>query len=222
MIPAVTRRRNGDVSVGVATLLMDYEGDSVVDRSGNGITISQHDCTIVNEQFKFGSTALKVNGSYLSLNDPKMVVGTQDFTIDMWVYSTDLSGEKFFSDSRDNGSDGCAFIYHTGGAIGFYDGNYIGSDSAGQSGAVLTGNAWHHVEVGRSSGTIYLFLDGELVAQSAAGAYPKEYSSESWVFHAGQYFPIGVETMPGYADEVRVVIGTCVHTTSFTPPTAPY
>lgn len=209
----------------VPALLLDYEDATVIDHSPNVITVNQHSCATTTAQKKWGSQGLAINGSVLTISDSRLVVGTQDFTMDMWVYPTYVGSERFFIDSRDSGGTGRGFgwIFHGGGWIGIYDGGqYVGAESSGQSGIAMTANAWHHVEIGRASGTVYLFLDGVIVAQSAANQFPNDFQSPNYTIHAGQFYPVGVESMEGYADEVRIVIGQCVHTAAFVPPTSQY
>ncbi len=215
-------------------LLLHYELPTIVDSSANNLPVTVALAALVQapSPVKFGGSSLSVEATgggigfaYVNVSDPVLVAGTGDFTVDMWIYITSLSAERILADSRlaAGTASGFALTTRAGGYFGIFDGaQYLGTDSAGQSGATLTLNGWTHIECGRHAGTIYLFINGALVAESSEGQFSNDFASQSWTFHAGQYFPIGVEHMPGYADEVRVVIGTCHHTSSFIPPTAPY
>jgi hypothetical protein len=208
------------------TLLLDYEGSSVADRGPNHLALTVGgSAALSTAHFKFGASALNVNGGYIRVSDSSIITGVQDFTVDMWIYPTSVTGDIFLFDSRDNGNadNGFAFYIHGAGYLGFYDGaTYMGSDSSGQSGTALSLNQWQHVEVGRSSGTVYLFINGNVVASSTTNAYPNNFHSSIAIIHAAQYFPAGVSPMPGYADEVRLIVGECAHVANFTAPTAPY
>jgi hypothetical protein len=89
------------------------------------------------------------------------------------------------------------------------------------NGFILTGitivlNTWNHVAFTRSGATQYLFLNGVLVSSTATA---RTYSDTN-LGVGGVAWTTG-EYWTGYLSNVRLIKGTCLYTTTFTPPTAP-
>jgi hypothetical protein len=156
------------------------------------------------------------NGDYLTMaNSSTFAFGTGDFTIDFWIYSTGADN-VFICDWRDGGGGGGGLHLTTGG----YDGSLSGGIRlSGDAGALTTTTAvddsqWHHVAVVRSSGTTTIYIDGESnVSQSDTTNYTKE----SLVFCKNSYGSSGY--LNAYLSDFRIVKGTAVYTSNFTPPT---
>jgi hypothetical protein len=106
--------------------------------------------------------------------------------------------------------------------IGFYLSPSTGGLSAWSGGAAIFAsstspslNAWHHFAYVRSGGTITAYLDGVSVAAAVASANYTDTACRIGVnaATAGYFF--------GYLSNVRLVNGTAMYTTAFTPPTSP-
>jgi hypothetical protein len=82
-----------------------------------------------------------------------------------------------------------------------------------QRGATVTLNRWHHIAVSRSSGITKLFANG-IVAVSASDTH--NYPAQSVVIGnnggSGYY-------LTGFLSNIRIVKGTALYTSNFTPPT---
>lgn len=199
-------------------LLMDFEAGFAIDQSPHAHSIVQVGSAAPSAtQSKFGAKSLFLPGSsYLTTTSTDLVILTQDFTFDTWVWFTSLGSQTFILDSRlATGTASGICIYQTSGKIVYYD----GSSALITSVATLAINAWHHVEIDRKSGVVYLFVDG-ILQGAATDAASK--SSNAYVIGAGQFFPIGVSAMVGYLDELRLLIGISANTTTFSPPSGPY
>ena len=154
-------------------------------------------------------------GDYLSVpNDAGLILGTDNFTIEFWAFpkikaTSDiipivLKGPN--SSSADNypylsvnGSGG--FLFNTGAAA-------IVSDSVNRL------NQWSHVAAVRNGSLYNFFVNGVSVGTSTnmknfADTNPLQIGYD------------GIEDYEGYLQDVRVVKGTAVYTSNFTPPTAP-
>ena len=85
------------------------------------------------------------------------------------------------------------------------------------SGTTPPNNAWFHVAAVRQSGTLMFFVDGV-----------KAPTTHSWNYNIGQAGTVGVtigmtaygEAMRGYVSNLRVIKGTALYTSNFTPPTS--
>lgn len=202
------------------TVLLDFEGATVVDRSANAIPVTNGGMVLSTAQAKFGTQSAQ-GGGHLSMSNAALLVGTQAFTISFWIYQTASSGERFYMDTRDGpgGTRGFCVICRSG-CVGFSDGvTLIGTDAPAQ----MAANTWQHVEACRTvDGNAYVFLNGVLVASSTTHTFTNSFQSISHVVGSAQYFPLGVEPFAGYMDEYQFIIGTALHTANFTPPAGPY
>jgi hypothetical protein len=201
-------------------LLLHFDGTSIFDSSpnkhnigvGGGVALST-------TQSVFGGKSLRLPGgsSYLSVNSSDLLVGLQDFTIDCRVRFDSVSAQQFIMDGRSVGTSASGpALYMTAGKLTFYD----GATAMAQPTAGIVANTWYHVQFGRKGTTVYLFLDGVLVA---SGTFANNWSSSAnWIIGAAQYTPIGAAPTTGYMDEFRGLVGKCTNTASFTPPPAPY
>lgn len=181
---------------------------------------------------KFGN-CYNANGegsNFLRFNMSDKIIGTQDFTVDMWLncqsYSTDYSFRWIFaidSAGSNTGMEGCFNIrVRTTGKIEYsYRQNNSWCDI--NTGITLPLNSWHHLCCVRSNGVMMFFLDGvkEFEAAMTAQLMINQYT---YVDIANDYSNHGnrQRAFNGYIDEFRLVIGTAVWTSDFTPPTSPY
>ena len=197
-----------------STLLFHFEGATLLDANPNPLVFDIHTCALTSAQAKFGTQSLQLSGGFSFGSNGRTIIGTNDFTVDFWAYITSTGSLSFFFDTRTDGSTSSGFaIYSPGGALAFSDG------SVSIVGPAVPLNSWHHIEVCRSGTTVYLFLDGVIVA---SGTYANTFLSPTWVLGAAQFSPIGADPIIGYMDEFHIVNGTALHTANFTPPTAPY
>ena len=164
-----------------------------------------------------GSGYFDGSGDYLSVADNAALDIPGDFTIEMWLYVG--SGNVFRAGivgHRDQGSfsDGTDWVIRvetTDGKIGF---GYAASGAYYDMGTYRIGE-WGHYAVSRSGSTVRTFKNGVLIATAT--------DSSSW--SSTQPFYIGRNVAGydyvGYISNFRLVKGTAVYTSAFTPPTAP-
>lgn len=184
-------------------------------------------------QSKFGGSAGYFNGSsYLkkssSLTDFDLTSNV-DFTIDTWVYLDESMGSQRLIAGRGGGgaswsdTNGHEWILFTDTDQKLYfqchkSGNSLTAVSS--SSTVNLSNAWHHIAVVSSSGTITLYLDGSSVGSA---------SNPGIAVTSGgtQEFEVGSDAAHeapwnGYIDEFRISKGIARWTANFTPPTLSY
>jgi len=171
---------------------------------------------ISNEQAKFGEGSMWYDGGYGSMDFGTRVMGTNNFTIETFLY---LSLHRSpFSGIFGNGSgDGAFHLYVKGdGAIVLASRtkNYIVS----QPGTVKAGE-WFHVAVTRHNGLITLWYNGRAVGTDNSGSWnittATLYTGYSQAMDGSGYY------MTGYMDELRYCYGA-VYTEEFIPPTQPF
>jgi hypothetical protein len=158
---------------------------------------------------------------YLNIANNTIVnFGTSDFTAEAWVYLTtvDTTVDTIIG-NYNNGSNGGFGWYinrGTNGGIQVYSGNSL----VVNANLAVTSGSWNHVAVCRSSGTTRIFVNGTSVANASdTNNYGADNSATGIGgtppgAGAGAYFP-------GYISNVRVIKGTALYTTNFTPSTTP-
>jgi len=157
------------------------------------------------------TTSASFDGSTQNLSVPNSTAldpGTSDFTIEFWVNLNSTTANASFYRGNNNGVD--IFMNGTGKlAMGQAQVTTLITDSV-----TMTTAAWVHVAVVRSSGTTTLYKNGTSVGSAG--------DSNNYVTDGANYIgsnPGGPYRINGYMSNLRVVIGTAVYTTAFTPPT---
>ena len=84
-----------------------------------------------------------------------------------------------------------------------------------QKGSAIYKNQWYHWAYTRESGTHRLFLNGALLDSDTTA---RTYSDDT--FWIGAKYD-GTEYFTGHQSDIRIVKGTAVYTSAFTPPTSP-
>ena len=133
--------------------------------------------------------------------------GTSDFTIECFVYLRSLNSVQNFVQQRsDNGplirlnaSNNLEYFWGAGNNL--------------QTGSTtLSDHQWYHIALVRSSGVAKVYIDG---VEELSFSEPQNFPNAQ-VF-IGAY--AGVEATDGYISNVRIVNGTALYTSTFTPPT---
>lgn len=147
--------------------------------------------------------------------------GTDDFTIEFWFRpGSDMSSRQFmFADFNSGGQNSSSSIvlYYQGATLKSW---IETSTASGQSINGSTGaraHIWHHAALVRNGTTITLYLNGVSEGTYSVGSSSINNSSED--MYIGKYQ--GGEAYTGLISDIRVVKGTAVYTSAFTPPTAP-
>jgi hypothetical protein len=164
------------------------------------------------------------NGSTQYLNvDSIGAIGTSDFTVESWIYTTTLAGERGpfqISDTaggiKPSYASGIAASLGGVGSLGFITCNVLGT-SISSSSAVIAINTWYHFAITRQSGSVRMFVNGVLVG----GPTTVSGSIAAQNIVMGCYYSLSY-LWNGYLSNFRLVNGTAVYTAAFTPPVAPF
>jgi hypothetical protein len=162
------------------------------------------------------------NGStqYLSLaNNTLLSFGSGDFTIEGWVYANALgSYNAIFGQWLDSGStsNNSYVLESVGSTMLFYWVSGTTLYGPATLGTITTG-AWIHYAICRSGSTLYPFKNG--VLGTTVSITQTLNSPTTNVTVGGQI--AGAGYWDGYISNLRVVKGTAVYTTTFTPSTVP-
>lgn len=198
--------------VGGTSLLLNFDNAGIYDGSGNvdlttpGISYSS------TAQTKFGGSSqyLSSANGLSSITSPKSVgMGSGNFTIEMWIYPTQLSGTQFLFDYRNTGPSSGFLLLESNLTNLRYGDNFI----AGNPNISL--NTWNHIALTRNSGVSKLFCNGIQVGSNYSDTFVYTHpASPVWGNAIG-----GSEVFSGYMDDIRVTNGIARYTANFTPPT---
>ena len=152
---------------------------------------------------------------YLTIpTDTSLALGTNDFTIEFWAYEITRAAYPllFGYDNAAAGTSPTSFFISSTGNVLMTDGGSGWSLSLTWS--LPTLNAWHHYALVRNNNTFTLYIDGTSVATGTSTySLPQPYGSMQ--IGAGQEGP----NIDGYITNFRIVNGTAVYTSNFTPST---
>ena len=209
------------------TSFLTAHAATITDGSSNSISItSQGDPTVSNFAPASGMKSILFDGNdYLEMADGDYkTFGSDDFTIEAWVYPTSVGsgfGNYIWGDTASSGAtntSSTAVLYNSSGKFGAYI-TVAGPTILDMSASSLTTpvNNWYHLALVRNGNTFSLFVDGVL-SNSATNSNAVLDSSQ--ILTVGRTGAYGGLNFVGYVSNYRIVKGTALYTNSFTPPTA--
>ena len=154
-------------------------------------------------------------GDYLSIptagNEYNFGVG--DFTVEGWLYANTLASS--YNSIFDLGPGLVTFtLYINSGKLDFW----IAGGSVGMGATTVTTGAWHHFAISRSGTSLKVFLDG---VQDSVATNSTNVSSHTVARIGQDMYDSGNGAFNGGISNLRIVKGTAVYTSNFTPSTTP-
>ena len=209
-------------------------GTSVQKQYSNGAVQSAGVFDEVNiSPSSYGSLSFTGDGSYNNyLSFPASTIWqmTGDFTIECWAYFNSFVGynstiNPVLFDQYSGGGTGAGnwqWYFTTSGGGGnssatfvmYYDGSSTFTNTT-----TLNINTWYHLAVTRSGSTIRMFINGVLQPTTATFSGTVGRNDTLWfgAQHSGiSYF------FNGYMSNARIVNGTALYTSTFTPSTSTF
>ena len=169
-----------------------------------------------------GAVSFDGSGDYLTLaNSSDFVVGTGDFTMECYIYQKSQGGEATVFGLKHTGGSGWTgykfYITTSGNFILYAEDAGSGDWDIGlQSGnGSVSLNRWHHLSATRNGTTFRVFVDGILKASTTSSVDLNDGGDGFYISNNGanqQYFN-------GIISNIRIIKGTALYTTDFTPPT---
>ncbi len=212
------------------TTFLACHANRYIDGSTNNFTITKNGETFISgfdpfipdsNYATYGSTYFDGSGDYLTVPDNTSLEAFGDFTIEFWVYFNSVSGTQIIVDKGWNGSSIAPYmIFAEGTNLRMYassDGSNWNVLSGQSLGTVAIGQ-WFHGAVTRSGSDIRLFLNGVLNNTITNSNVLMNGTSALGI---GGGPSAGASPLNGYISDLRIVKGTAVYTSAFTPPTAP-
>lgn len=196
--------------------------NTFLDSSTNGISITNSVGTPIQGSYSPYNQASWSNyfdgsGDYLTFpNSSAFAFGTGSFTIEFWINGP-LNNDKFILGGR----AAIGTMHITTGGSGSTAGvlRYVGSSTI-VSGNVITDDSWHHCAIVRNgSSNITLYVDG---ISRGTGTDTTNYTTTSGTWYIGSNDTSApANILNGYISNLRIVKGTAVYTSDFTPSTTP-
>ena len=166
------------------------------------------------------SLAGQFNGStaYSSIpSSANLALGTGDYTLEAWVYLTAGSGNATYFSGTATG--GPVFNIVTTPTTTISVNPYGTAPVNGSQGCIQTyvfsSNTWYHIAFTRASSTTRIFVNGTQVGANVTDSTNYSQTAMS-IGSAG-----GAQFFPGYISNLRLVKGTAVYTSNFTPSNTP-
>jgi hypothetical protein len=170
------------------------------------------------DEMTLSTGSLLFNGSNQKLTVPAgsaFAYGTGDFTVEGWFYTDSYASNPILFSQTTSGSNYFLVVLTTSGQLQFWGGH---TTILITTTATFPLNRWNHFAVVRSSGTTKLYVNGVSDISSAASY---NFTDTSYVPTIGTYSHTGSQYFSGNISNFRIVKGTAVYTSNFTPPTVP-
>jgi hypothetical protein len=223
-VGSVTVQANADVSVtgleatgAVGTVTMEGDAnvsvtgvsaDALTPAGGSAFT-ADGTAQLSTAQAKFGSASLLLDGTDdFVTSDENIDLSSGDFTVDMWIRPTSVTGYKGLWQS---GTSSLLNVYLIGDQV---QGTVAGSTTLFLSSTRISANVWTMISVEREGNVHRLYINGVLEQSSSTANRP-----DDGVFAIGKN---GFGDFNGYIDELRLSSVARYGGTSFTEPTSNY
>ena len=172
-----------------------------------------------------GSVYFDGQGDYLTIpasDDFRQDQG--DWTIDGWFYFKSFAtATVILSLGSHQGIDNFTTYITNTGSVGYEAGNgtsWAALANYNSPNNLVSLNQWHHIAWVRSSGSLFIYLDGTRILNQASATFGVGTSGNLYI---GNYFGQATSNaQPHYQSDLRIIKGTALYTgDSFSVPTAP-
>jgi hypothetical protein len=205
------------------SLLLNYTNAGMYDATTISNPISVGTAQASTTQAKWPLTSSYFNGSTSYLSAPSNTAyafGTGDFTVEGWIYfnstSPSISGLCQSDAVGNSTSDKWWFGYSAGGLYFACHGSgtpYVSTPFTPSTGT------WYYITATRSSGTMYLFVNGVSGTVTSGNGSLSGYNlSQNGLTVGGISTPVYLN---GYIQDLRITKGVARYTATFTSPTQP-
>jgi hypothetical protein len=199
------------------------QNNTFLDSSTNNFSITRNGNTTQGTFSPFSQTGWGnyfdgTSGQFLNtVANTAFNFGTGDFTVEGWVYPTSTSGTRPIVEIRTSAANSTGFaLLSQSGATTLNV--YTNGGFAGASTGSIATNQWNHVALVRSGNTWTYYING-----TSSGSFTNS-STQSDGGTTGPKIAGSTtagEIWIGYISNIRIVKGTAVYTSNFTPSTTP-
>ena len=170
-----------------------------------------------------GAVSFDGTGDFLGLaNSTDTNFGSGDFTVECHAYFTSVSAETLLLGQWENSTNRRSWLLQVNsGQLTCYlsaDGTTSGQKRIDSASGAISTNRWYHLAYARSGDTMRLFIDGEQVGSVDVTGFTN-YANTDDGFQVGSQTAAGSNLMSGFISNARIIKGTGIYTSRFTPPT---
>lgn len=200
------------------------QNNTFLDSSSNNFTITRNGNTTQGTFSPFSLAAgewsnyFDGNADYLTqLSGTIGNFGTGDFTVELWIYASTTANSNFIDFRGTAGTGNGIRIGFGTSAQGTQNKVVAGTTSDNQltSSTTFVANIWYHIAITRNGTSFKLFVNGTNEATTTNSTNIPDNGLIIGSYTGGSAF------YTGYISNLRVVKGTAVYTSNFTPPTTP-
>jgi hypothetical protein len=207
------------------SLLLRGTNAGIVDASAKFNPVTYGDAKISTAVVKYhtGSMLFDGTGDYLILPvSNTLQFGTSPFTVEFWMYPTNVTGDRGIFGLHIIGSTSNLAIQISNGKMSYWFSNSTPVNT-GTATTIVT-NQWYHVAFVRTAdatNNIRLYING--VSEAGLTITNTTHSVPAITGVVGRsYADFNNFYFIGYLDDLRVTRGVARYTANFTPPTAPF
>jgi hypothetical protein len=210
----VEKSSNKAVTVGETPVIAPYSPFSVT--------------TTYSPSVNGGSAYFDGTGDYLTVPDNSAFdFGTSPFTIELWFRSNPNRGlyDRMVAGGTDaNGANNQWFLgFWPGAQINFGYQNGGGYTETAFNVVSIPNNAWNHVAIVRDGANVNCYFNGTFRGAWNVGAGVAFNTGAAGIIIGARYsFGTPIELWNGYISNLRIVKGTALYSTNFTPSTTPF
>jgi hypothetical protein len=192
---------------------------SFTDSSSNNLAVTvSGNAKISTAQSKYDGASLVLGGGSDRLTTAfASALGTDDYTIEAWVYLNSNAQTQPLVCIGDSGQSSGIVPYVTNtGKFALFGNNsslLVGTTQT------VSASSWVHLAFAREGGTMRLFVNG---VQDGSVSNTSNYSNASIRVGSELYNGAQGSAFNGYIDDLRVTKGVARYTANFTPPIAPF
>jgi hypothetical protein len=182
------------------------------------------DAQISTAQSKFGGSSIAFDGSgdeLTSQSSSENNFGTDDWTIEFWILSTQTTRVDPFGWNYSYQNPGWAslILNLNGSSMSWYE-NVNQRINATNTG--WNNGSWNHVAITRSGNSVRMFLNGTQVGLTYTTSFSYGANPSGFIVGNVSDKTGGQGPLDGYIDDLRITKGVARYTSNFTPPTAPF
>ena len=204
-------------------LLCNFTNAGIFDNTGKNNLETVGNAQIDTSVKKYGTGSMEFDGTgdYLVLNqaNPDLYAfGTGDFTIECWLYTTNVSQQvSIFYDGRPSGTNAAQPTLY----LNFSNIYYFTQGGDRITGESLSTNTWYHIAVSRQGTSTKLFVNGTQTGSTYTDTNNYTNTVNRPIFGTSGS-SVGNNYFYGYIDDLRITKGVARYTAAFTPPTAAF
>lgn len=163
-----------------------------------------------------GSVDFAYNTSNFYYANNLAAFGTGDWTVEFWVFFSSVADHATLFDCRPTSTNGnyVTIAHNKDSGAGLY----VNSAYRIQ-GSTLKAGQWYHIAVARSGSSTKMFVNGRQFGSTYSDS--NNYVGAAFRPIMGRNGYGASSALNGFMSDVRIVKGTAIYTSNFTPPSAP-